>query len=166
MKQRAKQQGRVPATAAGQTEVTFTPSQWVNIGWLMLAMAGASAVASGGSWIFAATIVWWLWKFAVIGCWQFRISEDTSTIVERKGVFSVEIVEIQYFRIKSIQVRKPFLMRLVGISIIDVITSEPYRPYLCFYAVHNGKELTRFLYEMTDYWREKRGVRESDFHHF
>jgi len=161
-----RQHVRVPATVTGESNVTITPSQWVNVGWFLLAVLGGAAIAETGSWIFAVPIVWWLWKFAVIECWQFRINEDTSTIVERKGVFSVEIVEIQYFRIKSIQVRKPFLIRLVGISIIDVITSEPYRPYLCLYAIHNGKELTRFLREMGDYWREKKGVRENDFHYF
>ena len=91
MKQMVRQHVRVPATVTGESNVTITPSQWVNVGWFLLAVLGGAAIAETGSWIFAVPIVWWLWKFAVIECWQFRINEDTSTIVERKGVFSVEI---------------------------------------------------------------------------
>lgn len=148
------------------TKVTITPSQWVNIGWAILAIAGAAGYALTDSWLFIIPIIWWLWKFAVIECWRYSFDEDKETVVERKGVFSVRIVEIHYFRIKSVQIRKPFLMRLVGISIVDVITSEPFKPYLRLYAISQGDEWAEFLQGMAAYWRQKNGVREHDFHHF
>ena len=148
------------------TKITIKPSQWVNIFWALLAIAGIAGIQETGNWLFAIPVAWWLWKFAVIECWQYRFDEDSETVVERKGVFSVQIVEIHYFRIKSVQIRKPFLMRLVGISIVDVITSEPFKPYLRLYAVSHGDEWAEFLHEMTRYWRNEKGVRETDFHSF
>lgn len=146
------------------SQTTITPSQWVNLGWAVLALAGALLILETGNWLFAIPIAWWLWKFAVIECWQFSFDPETETIAERKGVFSVIIVEIHYSRIKSIRIRKPFLMRLVGISIVEVITSEPFKPVLKLYAIGCGGDWAKYLQEMAAFWRQKTGVRESDFH--
>jgi membrane protein YdbS with pleckstrin-like domain len=144
----------------------ITPSQWVNAGWSLIAFTGVMAAVYTGYWIFAAPVIWWLWKFAVIECWQFRFADEADTVAERKGVFSVRIVEINWFRVKSVQVRKPFLMRLVGISIVDVISSEPFSPYLCLYGIRNGDQWAKYIREMATYHRNQKGVRETDFHHF
>jgi uncharacterized membrane protein YdbT with pleckstrin-like domain len=148
------------------TKVTFTPSQWVNIFWLLLAIAGSWQFGSTLIFWYLIPVVLWIWKFAVIECWKFSVDEDTDTIIETKGVFSQTKVEIQYFRIKSIKVLKPFYLRIFGLSTVEVVTSEPFQPYLRLYAVEHGEEWATFLKEMAVYWREVKGVKETDFHSF
>lgn len=142
------------------------PSQWVNILWFLIAVAGASQFAYSGYYFYLLPIIWWLWRFAVIECWIFIFDKNSETIIERKGVFSVEKVEIQYFRIKSIRVMKPFWQRIFGLSTVQIITSEPFKPYLSIYAVYNGDEIAQHCKEMAVYWRKQKGVSETDFHHF
>lgn len=148
------------------TKITLTPSQIVNLIWFLLAIAGGYGIMETGMWLFAIPIVWWLWKFAVIECWRYTIDEDTETIIERKGVFSVKTVEIQYFRIKSIRVLKPFFLRIFGLSTVEIVTSEPFQPYLRLYAIRYGDEFASFFKEMAAYWRQEKGVKETDFHAF
>ena len=101
-------------------------------------------------------VIWWLWKFAVIECWIFIFDENSETIVERKGVFYVRKVEIQYFRIKSIRVMKPLWQRIFGLSTVQIITSEPFKPFLTVYAISNGEEIARHCKEMAVYWRQQK----------
>ena len=161
-----KQNMKATANEPEPVADVITPSQWVNTGWFLLGFAGVLTAVYTECWLFATPIVWWLWKFAVIECWQFRFDDSTEAIAERKGVFSVQTAEANWFRVKSVQVRKPFLMRLVGISIVDVITSEPFRPYLCLYGIRQGEAWARYIREMAAYHRKQKGVRETDFHHF
>ena len=136
---------------------TLKPSQWVNFGWLLFAIAGC---------ILVIPVIIWICRVFIISCWSYRFDEDTDTIVERKGVFSVETVEIHYFRIKSIRLQQPFFQRLVGLSTIEVITSEPYKPYLEIYGIRDGAKYVKYLKETATYWRNVKGVKETDFHSF
>jgi uncharacterized membrane protein YdbT with pleckstrin-like domain len=148
------------------TKITITPSQWVNIGWFILAIAGASQWIFTGNPLWGIPILLWLYNFAVVECHRYVFDEDNEVFIERKGVFSVQTVEIHYFRIKSIQIKKPFLMRLVGISTVEVITSEPFKPFLRLYAINNGDEWLKYVQDMAAYWRKEKGVKETDFHAF
>jgi hypothetical protein len=145
---------------------TIKPSQWVNFIWLLLAIGGGIGIGITGNYLFLIPIFLWFGNYLKIACWKYTFDENTDTIIERKGVFSVETVEIHYFRIKSIQVREPFFQRIVGLSTIDVITSEPFRPYLRFYAIHGGSVWATYLKGMASYWRDIKGVKETDFHNF
>lgn len=161
-----------------KVSVLLKPSQWVNFPWLVIAAASGYLLFSTGideygildaaqiHWIFMAPIIWWFWKCLTIACWSFYMNEDSETIVEKKGVFSVNIVEIQYFRIKSIQVWRPFFLRIFGLSNVQIITSEPFKPFLLIYAVHDGEGWSHFCKEMAKYWRLQKGVKETDFHAF
>jgi uncharacterized membrane protein YdbT with pleckstrin-like domain len=145
---------------------TIKPSQWVNFIWLLVAIAGGYGMIITESPLFIIPTLIWICKAIVIACWKYRFNEDTDTIVERKGVFSVETVEIHYFRIKSIQRKEPFFQRIVGLSTINIITSEPYRKHLQLYAISNGEAWVQYLKDASTYWRNVRGVHETDFHNF
>jgi uncharacterized membrane protein YdbT with pleckstrin-like domain len=145
---------------------TLKPSQWVNIIWFLLAMAGGYEIIDTESYLFGIPIIIWIWRFAVIECWRYTFDENSETIVERKGVLSTTTVEIQYFRIKSIRILKPFFLRIFGLSTVEVITSEPFMPYLRLYAITNGDSWAKYIKEMAAYWRRQKGVKETDFHNF
>jgi len=159
--------------------VLLKPSQWVNLPWLLCAIVSAyllfitagideygNIIPSQINWLFVIPIIWWFWKYLTISCWSFYMNEDSATIIEKKGVFSVTNVEIQYFRIKSVQVWKPFLLRIFGLSSVQIITSEPFKPFLLLYAITNGEGWAHYCREMANYWRNKKGVKETDFHSF
>lgn len=167
-------------------KTTLKPSQFVNLHWLILAIISAFFMVGGFEtynyindvdyaenfveptihWIFIVPIIWWLWKYLVIACWSFYMDEDSETILEKKGVFTVTRVEIQYFRIKSIQIYQPFLLRIFGLSNVRIITSEPFKPYLTLYAISDGEGWAHYCKEMAKYWRKEKGVKETDFHAF
>ena len=132
-------------------EFDIQPSQWVNIGWLIFAIACY--------WLYFPLVLL-LWYYAVVYFWHYEFRERT--IAERKGVFSTDKVEIHYFRIKSIKIEKPFLMRLVGLSNILIITSDPFRPVLRLYAIHNGEEIRERIKDYTYHWRKSQKVNEYD----
>lgn len=148
------------------TKITITPSQWINAGWAILAGAGGYMWFDTGS-------IWWgipifilIYRFIAVECHQYTFDDNKDVIVERKGVFSVQKVDIHYWRVKSIQIKKPFLMRLVGISIVEVITSEPFKPFLRLYGVDHGEEYANFIQNCATYYRKEMGVKETDFHSF
>jgi membrane protein YdbS with pleckstrin-like domain len=155
----------VPSKHSDKLIFVIKPSQWINFGWLLIAVLFAFIIKlwlniSLGWAAIPFTI--WLWKCVVTSCWQFQCHEKT--ITERKGVFSMTKIEIHYFRIKSIRIDKPFLFRLVGLSNIDLITSDPLIPVLRLYAISNSESMRKYIKEMTDYWRKNSGVKESDIH--
>jgi uncharacterized membrane protein YdbT with pleckstrin-like domain len=136
------------------------PSQWVNIIWFIMAVGAIFSESP----LMAIPQVLWFWHFLVISCWKYQFGEKT--ITERKGVLSIEKVQVHYFRIKSMKTTRSFFQRLVGLSTIDIITSEPFRPYLRLYSIGNGDGMRRYINDKTEYWRSKMGVKETDFHSF
>lgn len=57
-------------------------------------------------------------------------------------------------------------MRIFGIAIVEVITSEPFRPFIKLYGIKKADDIAKYIEDMSSYYRKERGVRESDFHHF
>ena len=137
-------------------EFIIKPSQWVNVFWFIV--TGVS-VFYLREWAVIPAVIW-LGKWLVINCWEYQFHEKT--ITERKGVFSVSTREIHYYRIKSVRVEEPFFYRFVGLSSIDIITSDPLIPVLRLYAVGNMEEIRTYVKDMTAYWRKVQGVKEYD----
>ncbi len=94
--------------------------------------------------------------------WQYHFNERT--IIERRGIFSVSYREINYARIKSVRVDRPFLFRLVGLWNISLISSDPYMPNLQLYAISDGNEIWSMLKSKTDFWRKSEGIKEFDMY--
>lgn len=134
-----------------KTIFIIRPSQWANFGWFLFAVIGC---------ILIIPLLLGLWNFFVIKYWEYQFGERT--ITERKGVLSVEKTEIHYFRIKSIKVEQPFFLRIVGLSNIVIITSDPGRHNFQLYAIGNGDKIRDYIKEMTYFWRKKLNVSEHD----
>jgi uncharacterized membrane protein YdbT with pleckstrin-like domain len=154
-------------TTSNPTRVTIMPSQWVNTGWFLLAWASYWAgLWFEALWIIIPFALIFIGKYLSIYYWRYSFDEDTEALIERKGVFSVTEVEVQYFRIKSVRIQKPFFLRIFGLSTVEVITSEPYKPNLVLYGIKNGNEWAKFLLDAAKHWRYIKGVKETDFHNF
>jgi len=145
------------ATFVDTDKVLFTtsPSQWVNFLWGVFGILGC---------IFFLPIFIFICRMIVIGNIQYRFGEKT--IVEKRGVFSHTMREMHYFRIKSIRIDQPFFMRMVGLSNIYMVSSEPFVPTIKLWAVSDGENYAKYIKNRLYFWREKLGVKETDFHNF
>lgn len=146
---------------------TIKPSQWINIGWFVLPVIayylslklGLKANALGG-----AALVIAIYKYFEVDTWTYRLG--VKSIEEKRGVFNVSQQEVWYFRIKSIMVDEPLWMRLFGLSIVRVITSEQYKPVLVLYAISNGYEVKNFLSNAAHEWRKELNIRDYDIYNY
>jgi membrane protein YdbS with pleckstrin-like domain len=132
-----------------------SPSQWVNFIW--------GVIGIGLCWLFLPIVIF-IARMIIIGNIQYRFGEKT--ITEKTGVFSHHMREMHYFRIKSIRIERPFLMRLVGLSNIYMVSSEPFVPEIKLWALTDGEKYSKFIKDRIYFWREKLGVKETDFHNF
>lgn len=112
------------------------------------------------------SVLIFFWYSVIFNCWKYVFDNIEGVLTERKGVFSVNVVEMKYFRIKSVKVYKPFLFRIFGVGNVEIISSEPFLPRLTLYAVHEPEEIAEQLKKVAAGWREHMGVKETDFHHF
>ena len=144
------------------------PSSWTVFPWFLVCLVVMPILIWLGfgdfGWILP--LGFYAYKNIEVFCHWYIFDEVAGTVTERKGVFSVHTVSVNYFRIKSVQIKKPFLMRLVGIAKVEVITSEPFKPFLVLYGIHGADEWGQYLQDIAAWWRRNKDVKEVDFHHF
>jgi len=133
--------------------MTIRPSQWINIGWIIFGVIGITFIIPP---IIAA------YKMLEVYTWTYTI--DKHRIIEKKGLFSVNHLETNLYRIKSFRFDEPFLMRLVGIGNLYIKSSDPYQPELKMIGIQKGEELWRKLSIKTLDNRKQFGVKEYDLY--
>ena len=136
---------------------TIKPSHFMNIAWYL----SPALTFLFPPLVFPTLIMAW-YKYFEIETWKYNFLERT--IEERKGVFSVTQEEVQYYRIKSIMIEEPLWMRFFGLCVINIITSEQFKPRLTLYAVNDGEQLKDLISDMTYQWRLKMNVRDHDIY--
>lgn len=152
--------------------VKFKPSHWVNFLWYITVCFFIPAAYFSGNLLWLIPIVIPIWKAIELTCWSYEIPIEGEYVIETKGVFSQTRVEVHCFRIKSIQIVKPnLLFILFGLSNVVVKTSEPFKPTLTYYAISdatipNCDGINDYLRDSSIYWRNVKGVKETDFHSF
>lgn len=134
-----------------EPEIIMKPSQWINAGWIMFGLLGIPL-------LIPPLIA--LYKIIEVHCHRYSFYE--AHIIETKGVFNVTHSEIYYFRIKSIQVGEPLLYRLVGLSNINIKTSDQYIREITINAVPVGLILVSDLRNIVKLERKNNNVRELD----
>jgi membrane protein YdbS with pleckstrin-like domain len=136
---------------------TIKPSHFMNIAWYL----SPALTFLFPPLVFPTLIMAW-YKYFEIETWKYNFLERT--IEERKGVFSVTQEEVQYYRIKSIMIEEPLWMRFFGLCIINIITSEQFKPRMTLYAVNDGEQLKDLISDMTYQWRLKMNIRDHDIY--
>jgi uncharacterized membrane protein YdbT with pleckstrin-like domain len=132
--------------------LTVQPSHWV--------VAHLYLISTAIAFVFPPSLLFTLYAYFDLKCWKFNFSEQK--ILEKKGLFSIKETENYYFRIKSVTLDKPFLYRLVGLSILTIETSDYAKQRLVLNGITNGDQIRNFLYERIQFSRKKEGVREMD----
>jgi uncharacterized membrane protein YdbT with pleckstrin-like domain len=132
--------------------VTISPSQWVNALWIIIGVVG-----------FQFILPPLVAVYKILEIYFTRYSFHEKSIIERKGVLDVERKEMLKYRIKSVRVSEPLWMRLFGLSVVYIRSSDPYQPELILYAVPKGVSIWKGLREEVHYARLEENVREFDF---
>jgi membrane protein YdbS with pleckstrin-like domain len=129
------------------------PSQWINIGWILFGIIGIPLVIP--------TLVA-IYMIIYVECWKYEFYDDQ--IIRQQGVFSITRTELNVFRIKSVRHQRPFLYRLVGLSTIELVSSDPLNPYMKIVAVPMGDVFIESIQEQIVMSKESKGIRETDIH--
>jgi uncharacterized membrane protein YdbT with pleckstrin-like domain len=143
------------ASVAPRLLSTVSPSQYANLGWLIITIATVFI-----PYVAAFFLLIYLYRRLDYSFWEYRFYDDY--VIEKKGIFNVSEEMVNYFRIKSIKVEQPFWMRLFGLSIIHVTTSEQFKPFIKFYAIENAQSFVDFLQSKTKLKRKENGIRDVD----
>ena len=139
-----------------ETKYVLHPSQWINYFWWLTPLFIMWVAPILGACLLIIPICVTIYT----SCWKYKIYEDS--ICEKKGVFNVTEEYVHIFRIKSIKIEKPLWLRIVGLSVIHIISSEQYKPYLKLYGIENGDNVRIYLEEVTADERLKHGVKDAD----
>jgi uncharacterized membrane protein YdbT with pleckstrin-like domain len=86
----------------------------------------------------------------------------TQSVIIRKGVFNRSHDEVHFFRIKDVQLRKPFWYRFFGMSKILVYTSDQYHDIIEMRGMIDGEEIRNYLINQAMLKRREFGVKEYD----
>jgi uncharacterized membrane protein YdbT with pleckstrin-like domain len=136
--------------------LSISPSRWITIGWAVVTPVAFFMDPFLG----ILSVVALTYKLLEVSCWKYEFYDEV--MVEKKGVFSITREEVHYSRIKSVMVEEPFLMRLVGLQVIHVITSEQFKPKFTFYAIEGGEHIKNLLSGLVKITRKESGLRELD----
>lgn len=129
-----------------------SPSQWINFGTFLICGLLCWLVLP----IFLA-----IWKYLEVRTWDFKVTDQR--IIIRKGVLSRTTDELELFRVKDIRQDEPFILRLVGLSNIQLRTSDRSHRVLTIPGLKNADELRERLRIEVEKRRETKRVRETDF---
>ncbi len=144
-----------------------SPSQWLNL-WpftiALLVIAGISIFAIGFPPVLIALILplgLMVWKYLTVRTQVFELTSQRLRTTH--GIINQVIGEIELYRVKDIQMRRTWWMRLTGLASISLETSDRGLPSLAIPAVHSGMELRELLRKQVELLRDQKRVREMDF---
>ena len=128
-----------------------SPSQWLNL-WPFL--AGACFF-----WLVLPAL-WAFWRYMEVRCTKYQLSTQRLSI--RTGVFNVQSVDVEHYRIKDHSLDQPFLLRLVGLGNVVLITSDSTYHHISLRAIGNADAFRELLRNSVEHVRDVKGVREID----
>ena len=100
------------------------------------------------------------WKYYDIKCRTYELTSER--IITTHGIFSSTTDELELYRVKDYRLVQPFYLRSLGLSNIQLETSDRTDPVIEIPAVTNGREKLRQIRELVEQRRREAGVREVD----
>jgi membrane protein YdbS with pleckstrin-like domain len=144
----------VTETSSGMAEEIVwrgTSSQWKNFGLYLLCGLFCWLIVP----IFFA-----LARFLQTKCKIFELTTQRLKITS--GVFTKVTETLELYRVKDIEMRQPFLSRLVGIENVQMKTSDASSPFVLIDAVPSSVSLADKLRHQVEIVRQQKRVREID----
>ena len=87
----------------------------------------------------------------------------TERLIIKKGILTRTTDEIELYRIKDIRLIEPILQRLVGLSIVEITSSDRSNPNLSLAGIKKGDELRNTMRNEVERLRTTKKVREIDY---
>lgn len=143
------------------------PSQLLNIGKHLMALIAVVAIAIGGAFFppiwFALPVplLWALWNFLVVRCRVYELTNERLRLYE--GVLNQKIDEIELYRVKDTTMERPFWLRIFGLAVLNLDTSDRSHPKVSIEAISDAMNVREMLRKQVEYWRDRKRVREVDF---
>jgi membrane protein YdbS with pleckstrin-like domain len=144
----------VTETSSGMAEEIVwrgTSSQWKNFGLYLLCGLFCWLIVP----IFFA-----LARYLQTKCKIFELTTQRLKITS--GVFTKVTETLELYRVKDIEMRQPFLSRLVGIENVQMKTSDASSPFVVIDAVPSSVSLADKLRHQVEIVRQQKRVREID----
>lgn len=99
-------------------------------------------------------------RFLQTRCKVYELTSERLKITQ--GVFSKATSTVELYRVKDIEVRQPFISRLLGVEDLHVTTSDISSPFLFFDAIPIAAGLPDKLRNQVEIIRVQKRVREID----
>jgi uncharacterized membrane protein YdbT with pleckstrin-like domain len=128
-----------------------TSSQWKNFGIYILSLLFCWLIVP----IFIALARYLQTKNKI-----YELTTERLKITE--GVFSKVTDTLELYRVKDLEMRQPFLYRLVGVENVQVNTSDASSPFILIQAIPRGVGLGDKIRNQVEIIRQQKGVREID----
>jgi uncharacterized membrane protein YdbT with pleckstrin-like domain len=128
-----------------------SPSQWKNFGVYLLCGLFCWLIVP----IFIA-----LARYLKTKCKIYELTTERLKMTE--GVFSKVTETLELYRVKDLEVRQPFLYRLVGIENIRINTSDLTTPFVIVEAIPSSVGFGDKLRNQVEIIRQQKRVRELD----
>ncbi|PAA33108.1 hypothetical protein CJU79_23045 [Pseudomonas fragi] len=125
------------------------PSQWLNFKWFL-----ACALLF---WLVVPIIVAW-WRWLVIRNTRYELT--TQRLFTYHGVLNKEIDELELYRVKDFSQKSPFFLRLVGLGVVQVETTDRTDPSVTINGIKDASEVRQLLRTNVEACRRKTNVRE------
>ncbi len=144
-----------------------SPSQLLNIGTYTLALLMLIGIGIGGAFFppaFAAMIIpiaWAVWKWLTVKCRVYELTSQRLRLFE--GVFNRKIDEIELYRVKDTNIEQPFFLRMFGLGILNLETSDRSHPKVSIEAISDVATVREHVRKHVELLRDQKRVREVDF---
>jgi uncharacterized membrane protein YdbT with pleckstrin-like domain len=158
---------RQSATVSEEVLWKGSPSQVLNLGKYLVALAVAIGIGVGGiffppAWVaLILPLGWALWTFIETRSIQHELTSERIRL--RSGIFNQKMDDVELYRVKDTSMERPFWYRMFGLSTLIIETSDRSQPRIEIKAVSNGDELRETLRKQVEFWRDRKRVREVDF---
>jgi len=129
-----------------------SPSQWINFPFYL--------VCTLLSVVFGLGILMAIWKYYDTKKNYLEITNQR--IIEHRGIFSITTNELELYRVKDIRHLQPFWLRVLGLSNVQLETTDHSSPVMLIKGLANGKEIKEKLRIAIDLRRDLKAVREID----
>lgn len=84
-------------------------------------------------------------------------------LIIKKGILTRTTDEIELYRVKDIRLIEPILQRLVGLSVLEITSSDRSNPNLSLAGIKNGDALRNTMRNEVERLRTTKKVREIDY---
>ncbi len=98
--------------------------------------------------------------FLDVRCTRFELTTQRFRV--NKGVLSKRVDDLELYRVKDLELRKPLHLRLLGLGTIVMHTSDATTPTLTLYALPRVEQVRDLIRQHVEVQRDRKGVTEVD----